>query len=425
MKNIEQLIKESLENHELPYNEAAWESLSKRLDGTTPTPFYRKWWVAASVGTVLVGSALFFALNSQSESADQTKNATPVVSRNVENSPVKSQNNAEASPGTSPQTHIPHTEENQTIVSQNEPANKNYQHSNAVHSNGNLKGESNNKKEIEGQPVSNPSSKPQVTDVAPSRNTILPAIFNKSRYCVGDEIEITNPNENIGVQVVQNGKTLASVKPDSKKTLIASNEGTIDVVVGNQKQSVPVYGNSSDLYIHVDPTLIYENAIPAVRFNVSGNDNPVHWKVEKHSSEVENGTFIVHPYKGTEISVSVSSKDQNGCLVVENKTISIPEEYNLNASKALDVNASDIRFNTFMPYALKERNTPFELYIYDARSGRVIFKTSDASNGWNGVDSHTGEMLKNGSTVLWKVIMGNPNPGEPREYKGTLVLKTE
>ncbi|MNE20946.1 hypothetical protein D3C80_1140900 [compost metagenome] len=216
-----------------------------------------------------------------------------------------------------------------------------------------------------------------------------------------------------------------TVKPDTKKTLIASNEGSIDVLVGNQKQTVSVYGTTADLYIHVDPSLIYENAIPAVRFSVSGNDNPVHWKVEKHTGEVENGTFIVHPYKGTEISVSVSSKDQNGCLVVENKTISIPEEYNLNASKALDVNASDVRFNTFMPYALKERNTPFELYIYDARSGRVIFKTSDVSNGWNGVDSQTGEMLKNGSTVLWKVIMKNPNPGEPREYNGTLVLKTE
>ncbi|MNU67798.1 hypothetical protein D3C71_571500 [compost metagenome] len=423
MKNIDQLIKESLENHELPYNEAAWESMSKRLDGTTPSPFYRKWWVAASVGTVLVGSALFFALNSQSESTKQTKETTPVISQNTKNPEIKKQDEKQALQNTLPQTHIPqHIEEKQTIVFQNEPAVKNQQHSNAVHPNG-PKGDLINKKENEGQQVSN--SKPVIADAHLSKNTLLPAIFNKSKYCIGDEIEITNPNENTTIQVLQNGKNLLTVKPDSKKTLIASNEGTIDVLVGNQKQAVPVYGTTTDLYIHVDPSLIYEDAIPAVRFNVSGNDNAVHWKVEKHSSEVENGTLIVHPYKGTEISVSVSSKDQNGCLVVENKTISIPEEYNLNASKALDVNASDIRFNTFMPYALKERNTPFELYIYDARSGRVIFKTSDASNGWNGVDSQTGEMLKNGSTVLWKVIMGNPNPGEPREYKGTLVLKTE
>ena len=83
MKNIEQIIKESLENHELPYNEAAWESMSKRLDGTTPSPFYRKWWVAASIGTILVGSAFFFALNSQSESTQKTKENTPVVSQNT------------------------------------------------------------------------------------------------------------------------------------------------------------------------------------------------------------------------------------------------------------------------------------------------------------------------------------------------------
>lgn len=425
MKNIEQLIKESLDNHELPYNEAAWESMSKRLDGTTPSPFYRKWWVAASVGTVLVGSALFFALNSQSESTDQTKNTMSVVSRNAENPQVKNQDKTQTSQNTIPQTHIPHIEENQAIVFQDETTPKNHQHLNPVHSNGNQKGEPINRKDNEGQPASNQNSKPTIADANPSKNSLLPAIFNKSKYCIGDEIEITNPNENTTVQVLQNGKSLLTVKPDTKKTLIASSEGSIDVLVGNQKQTVYVNGTTTDLYIHVDPSLIYENAIPAVRFNVSGNDNPVHWKVEKHTGEVENGTFIVHPYKGTEISVSVSSKDQNGCLVVENKTISIPEEYNLNASKALDVNASDVRFNTFMPYALKERNTPFELYIYDARSGRVIFKTSDVSNGWNGVDSHTGEMLKNGSTVLWKVIMKNPNPGEQREYNGTLVLKTE
>ena len=81
MKNIEQLIKESLENHELPYNEAAWESMSKRLDGTTPSPFYRKWWVAASIGTVLVGSSLFFAL--KSNEAEKPEKHTPAVSQNT------------------------------------------------------------------------------------------------------------------------------------------------------------------------------------------------------------------------------------------------------------------------------------------------------------------------------------------------------
>ena len=431
MKHIEQLIKESLENHELPYNEAAWESMSKRLDGTTPSPFYRKWWVAASVGTVLVGSALFFTLNSQSESVANTPKETLAVAQNTGNSQTTKQNhNAVAQQHTAPQTNTLQTEEKKTVICQGSYETiiiQDHQRPNTAHSNSNQKGEpaiwtwkDQNSQTNQGQ-----GTKPALSDGTSAKPTILPVIFSKSKYCVGDEVEITNPNENLTVQVTQNEKNLLTVKPGSKKTFTVGSEGMIEVQTGNQKQTAAVYATATDLYIHVDPSLIYENAIPAVRFTVSGNDNPVHWTVEKHAGEVENGTFVVHPYKGTEISVTASSKDQNGCTITEKKTISIPEEYKLNAAQALDINAADPRFATFMPIALTKRNTPFELYIYDARSGRVLFKTSDASNGWNGVDSNTGELLKNGSTVLWKVILGNPNPGEPREYSGTLVLKAE
>ncbi|MDR0800949.1 hypothetical protein [Fluviicola sp.] len=427
MKNIEQLIKESLENHELPYNEAAWESMSKRLDGTSPSPFYRKWWVAASIGTVLVGSALFFTMNSQSESAGNTQKDIPALTQNIKNSQTTKQNRKAAFQHTvAPQTNTLHTKEKQTDIHQesNMVVAQNYSRPAVVHPSSNPKDEP-VKKETEGLQSLILATKPTPTDVNSSKPNILPVTFNKPKYCVGDEVEITNPNENLVVQVIQNEKNLLTIKPSSKKTFTASSEGMIEVQSGNQKQTAIVYGTTTDLYIHVDPTLIYENAIPAVRFSVSGNDNPVHWSVEKHASEVENGTFVVHPYKGTDIEVTVSSKDQNGCTVTEKKIISIPEEYKLNASKALDINSTDPRVATFMPFVLTKRNTPFELYIYDARSGRVIFKTTDPSNGWNGVDSNTGELLKNGSTVLWKVILGNPNPGEPREYNGTLVLKTE
>lgn len=424
MKNIEQLIKESLENHELPYNEAAWESLSKRLDGTTPSPFYRKWWVAASVGTILVGSALFFTLNSQSESAKRAQKETPSVVQNTGNSQTTKQNHNAVSQHTAPQTNTLRTEKQKTVTNQGADATIAIIPNGSTHLSQNQKGEPVIWKDFENVQNSNSQAKSTPTDGG-NRTNYVPATFNKLKYCVGEEIEITNPNENLAVQVVQNEKNLLTVKPGSKKTFTATSEGTIEVQAGNQKQTATVYGTTTDLYIHVDPSLIYENAIPAVRFTVSGNDNPVRWSVEKHASEVENGTFVVHPYKGTEIAVTVSSKDQNGCTVTEKKIISIPEEYKLNAAQALDIHSADPRFATFMPFALTKRNTPFELYIYDARSGRVLFKTSDASNGWNGVDSNTGELLKNGSTVLWKVILGNPNPGEPREYSGTLVLKAE
>lgn len=425
MKNIEQILKESLENHELPFNEAAWESMSKRLDGTTPSPFYRKWWVAASIGTVLVGSALFFGLNSQSDSEQSAKNSESVVSQNstTPQTNTQSESRLNTNNNANPQTNTPQAEDHSVNGTQSAPI----EHTNAVNVEGNhtpQTSKENTPKSITSQ-NSPGTSKSTLDNGGEQRTNLLAPTSNKAKYCIGDEIEIGNPNETASVLVIQNNKTIGTVKPGTKKTFTASNEGAIDLVAGNQKQTIYVSKPTSDLYISVDQTLLYENGIPAISFTVSGNNAPVHWTAEKHPGEVENGTFIVHPYSGKEVSVSVSSKDQNGCSIVETKRITLPETYNLNAQKGIDMNSSDSRVSTFMPYALKERNTPFELYIYDAKSGRVIYKTTDSSAGWNGVDNNTGEVLANGSVVLWKVVLGNPNPGEPREYKGTIVIKTQ
>jgi hypothetical protein len=74
-----------------------------------------------------------------------------------------------------------------------------------------------------------------------------------------------------------------------------------------------------------------------------------------------------------------------------------------------------------MPYSLKERNVSFELTIYDAKSGLELFRSTDSSIGWDG-KTKSGDELKVGTTALWKVILHNPNPGEPSEYKGQITI---
>nr|WP_294861924.1 hypothetical protein [uncultured Fluviicola sp.] len=421
MKNIDQLIKKSLENHELPYNEAAWESMSKRLDGTNPSPFYRKWWVAASIGTVLVGSAIFFSLNSQSGSSKATEHHAPLANEmnttSQTNKPTEDRLNSHITPQTNTLSEHQNSGNSAEKV---EEGMKSHVSSEIIEV-----ASSNNT--IGNNPiVSNSQRNEQGNHGTPSeQKTYLPVSIPQTNVCVGDEIEIANPNDILSISVVQNNRTQI-IKAGSKKVITAANEGVIEVLSGKTVQTITVNKPNDKLYISVDPTLLYEDGIPAIRFTVSGNNAPVHWAVEgKTPYETENGVLIVHPYKNNEISVSASSKDMNGCTVVESKMIRLSEDYNLNAQEAIDLNSSDSRVSTFMPYALKERKTPFELYIYDAKSGRVIYKTTDASAGWNGVDNNTGEVLKNGTVVLWKVLLGNPNPGEPREYKGTIVIKAQ
>jgi hypothetical protein len=423
MKNIEQILKESLENHELPYNEAAWESLSKRLDGSTPSPFYRKWWVAASVGTVLVGSALFFTLNSQSESSKKTKETTPVVSQNTTTPQTGSsaESRLNTTNNTNPQTNTPQAEKKAEAVTQSAPI----EHTNYQNSEVNYITQSS--KEVSSQKNSSNQSIPYVvkTPTEETNNnpkvTYLPVHLEQTSLCIGDEIEITNPNETLTISVIQNNRTQL-IKGGSKRTFTATSEGGIEVVSGKTSQTITVNKPNNKLYISADQTILYNNGVPSVEFTISGAENAVQWSVEKYHSEVQDGNLIVHPYTGKEITVKATSKDLNGCAISETKTISIKEEYNLQAANSFNINSSDSRNNTFMPYALTERNTAFELTILDAKSGRVLYKTNDASNGWDGTDMQTGSLAQVNSTYIWRVMMKNPLPGEPKVYNGTIVL---
>jgi hypothetical protein len=420
MKNIEQLIKESLENHELPFNEAAWESMSKRLDGTTPTPFYRKWWVAASIGTVLVGSALFFGLRAQSEASKSTHESAPAVSQNspAASSGVSSENRFKAEQRPS-ENNASQTAEKQVV--------------NTVYTAPNELTHTINQEPVQSYKVEqNPKTTSTQTGSSPVKNApdehtntqkeiYLPIVLAQTSLCIGDDIEITNPNETLPVSVIHNNRTQL-IKGGAKRTFTATAEGVIEIVSGKNTQTITVNKPSDKLYISADPTLLYENGVPSVEFSISGAENAVQWSVEKYHSEVQNGNLIVHPYTGKEIAVKATSKDANGCTVTEKKTITIKEEYNLQAVNAININSADPRNNRFMPYALIERNAAFEMTIIDAKSGRVVFKTNDVSNAWDGTDMNTGSLAQTNITYVWKVTLKNPLPGEPKVYNGTILL---
>ncbi|AEA45130.1 hypothetical protein [Fluviicola taffensis] len=413
MKNIEQIIKDSLENHEMPYDGAAWEAMSKRLDGTTPSPFYRKWWVAASIGTVLVGSSLFFGLNNQTDSSKTADANAPVATKTNTTTPTNNQADNRFDTHTNPQTNTPNEQQVATnSVDKTQQSAKPHVTPNQI---------------LEVTPLSGFYIEPIISTKNDSGNpsneqkNYLPVQLAQTNLCIGDEIEITNPNDALSISVIQNNRTQL-IKPGGKRVVTANVEGTIEVVSGKNTQTIAVNRPSDKLYISADPTVIYNNGIPSVEFTGSGAESTIHWTVEKYHGEVQNGNFIVHPYTGKDITVKATSKDLNGCTVTETKTISIKEEYNLQAVNAININSGDSRNNRFMPYALIERNIAFELYIYDAKTGRVIYKTNDTSNGWDGTDMNTGSLVQASSVHLWKVIIKNPLPGEPKEYKGTILV---
>ena len=80
-ETIENSIKKSLENHELPYNPDAWKSLSAKLDaqgaasGSSAGTSYKWYYAASAIVAVAVTSYFLF-------STDQNGSTTPQVADN-------------------------------------------------------------------------------------------------------------------------------------------------------------------------------------------------------------------------------------------------------------------------------------------------------------------------------------------------------
>jgi hypothetical protein len=405
-ENLERIIKQQLENYELPYDGGAWEQFSKRLDGTPSTPFYRKWWFAASIGTVLVSSATYFALNSNESTNNQVAPKTEqIVSNNESNhstgTAVSENQNGQSAVTTSTTNTTEGSENTQTYtpnVTSDEPERIQFIAPDII-------------------------KIPEVLPIDPNpQYTRFVKLTLPTAVCLNESFTIENPNDQVVTVTYPNGRTKL-IQPKQSAEIKSSKSGAIQVETGRSTESITVNEATAQLYIDVDASLLYENGIPTLKFDVSGTDQSVSWESNVAATTSDKNHLVVHPYTEREVKVTANSTDANGCAVTENKTVTLNEVYNLMAPTGFNPSGGDSRTNQFIPFALTMRDTPFEMVIMDPNNMTVLYKTSDAIQGWNGIDSRTGQLVPTGSTWLWKVVMKKPLLGEPSEYKGLITSR--
>jgi hypothetical protein len=391
--------------------------MSARLDGTPPTPFYKKWWMAAAFGTVLVGSTAYF-LSSENKETATDKTATPMTAVTTPSVSDNSTDKSGSSNGNSTSLNTNNT--NSELAKGNE--NISNPSSGMGTDIASCSGAPGPGKGNPGMPAGNQGNDNRIHQ----DNTVIHEIesFKKvsvpTEMCANEDLIIGNPNATKFITVTDiNGKTI-DLAPGKKVTLKPKSQGTIIVQSGEHKDVITVHENTAKLYIDVDPSILYENGIPTLKFKVPGMKDNLDWSSNIKGTEQKGDTYIVHPYVEKNVEVKVTSTNEYGCSVSETQLVSIQETYNLMAPSGFRPNSGDIQTNTFMPYALTQRNVNFELVVLDPRTGAVVFSSSDATQGWDGIDKRTGEMVKENSVWAWKVVIKNPNVGEPVEYKGTI-----
>lgn len=407
-ENFERILKESLENYELPYENGAWEQFSKRLDGTPSTPFYRKWWFAASIGTVLVGSATYFMLSSGEEAGKSAREPKQVEILSTADS-EKNNNaiHAEHTAVLASEAATDHTENRDSEITEQQMATALTEDLHLIPS---------VLRQEQRQEYPLPVHHETAVELFAALN--IPKII-----CINESVELTNPNERAALTVTLPGGKQLHVKPKEMVHLKSSKPGTIAITSGSFSETISVEQSTAQIYIDVDPSMYLSDGVPTIKFTAKGTDQSISWDSNIGSRNSDKNELTVHPFVEKDITVTATATDQNGCKVSETKSISLKSPYNLIAMSGFNPLDADPRNNRFMPYALTQRDTPFELTIMDPNNMQTVFKTNDASMGWDGTDSRTGQMIAPNTTWLWVVVMKNPLPGEPSEYRG-LITRT-
>lgn len=407
MKNkLENNFKEALENFSLPYEPGAWSQVKSRLDAQT-TPLYKKSWFKIAALFTVVGSVLLSMLLIEKKPASPQANL-PVPSMNKETQREKSVENTSDSKELASQTNLAETK---TEDKKKEPIIA-VTYADPINNNPPTWFDSKAYKYPEYfEPISNET-------VAIQEDIIK--IISKKSICLNEEMNIENPYKYQLITVVYPDGKQEQLSPKSGVHFTATTPGSIKVINKNTVEQLTVLAPDNKLYIESDPTLIYEQGIPTVKFTVSGNDQAVTWTSTIKNYEAKNEQIIVHPFKEKQVKVHANSTDKNGCAVSESKTITMKETYNLLAPTGFSPSNIDARLNRFMPIALLQRNTPFELIIIDTKNGATLFQTNDENNAWDGIDRRTGELVPVGSIWAWKVVLKYPQVGENPEYSGTI-----
>lgn len=121
---------------------------------------------------------------------------------------------------------------------------------------------------------------------------------------------------------------------------------------------------------------------------------------------INSGNYTVHLAVNTE----------SGCNDETSQNIHIPTPYYFYVPNAFTPNEDGIN-EIFKPYGYGFNAEKYEFMIFE-RTGRLIFRTNNYEQGWNGYDN--GKLVPFGSYIY--IIRTENMEGEPKEYTGTVTV---
>ncbi|MDX2362815.1 MAG: PKD domain-containing protein [Crocinitomicaceae bacterium] len=431
-ETIENSIKQSLENFEAPYNANAWAQMNARLDAQMPTTpkSTTKWYVAASA-IVVVATASYFLFTGETNSTEDQSN----IAQLDENSTTENTTEVTTSSESNNDVNNTASDENNTTQTSNEIGNEVTNEitidpfpifNGPVNAGGN--GTGTNPNDNLGLTPSNGGNNPGTspndnggdqTSTETSSALVVPRVAD---MCQGETFVVINTND---APLLVLGPDMYFMIPANEERTLRANKsgnytiGALESGTGTERIEFMV-NDAPGVDFTIDGTTKFENGLPTTIVESTGAGSEFEWIFG--GQKINGNTAEAHFYTKGEHSITLTVTGNNGCTSTETKTVYVEDNYNLMAVNSFRPNSNNPQTNTFMPYALTERNVQFTLIIIDPTDGHVVYETSDATQGWDGVDKRSGQLVAFENSYIWKVTIQKLQPGEAsNDYSGHVI----
>ena len=168
------------------------------------------------------------------------------------------------------------------------------------------------------------------------------------------------------------------------------------------------------LGIDAGGTYNFANTTDISSFN-AGDNLTWHWNF----GDGEENDFFDGPHEyvnSGNYTVTLSVSTESGCNDETSNNIRIPTPYYFYIPNSFTPNGDGIN-ETFKPYGYGMNTEVYEFMIFE-RTGRLIFRTNNYEQAWDGKDN--GKLVPLGAYIY--LIRTENMDGEPKEYTGTVTV---
>jgi hypothetical protein len=389
-KDLEELFRESLQQHEVPYDASAWDSLNKKLSENQPENQKKNHWKSISfiVAGLAIGGYLFYSNSTptpvKKHQIEQIKPITPLeetkdneVKLETPSIPVKKSTN----------------KTNQPIFTS--PKNENVQ----------IENKKPNVEEV------------KQIEVRESKKYLH--ITNKASYCQGENETFKNENDFTIYLIHESGK-YHTIKSKESLDVEFKDAGQYFWSFENHlntQNKMPAFEVfiSKKVSFNVPQDFDYSNGLPSL--NLTTNSPGTNRWYVNNKPYTQGNDVILNLFNKGRYEIKLVN-EYNGCKSDLSKSFTSDDTYNLMSVTGIEPSHSDPKRNSFIPYALTLRNISFNMFIISPKTGEIIFETNDIDKPWKGQNQKTNELVPENSEYIWKVTIQNPTKGEKSEYKG-------